>query len=440
MDIGDMIYGSIPKVNTLAEAMAQQNAPGDYLKGRQNANELDAAIRSGDMGAIMKLPGGADYAKKVYAAQSEAANVPLRRAQTEKASADALHATQKTNSALMEESAQEAMALSQDPNLTSGAVGAYVRREMESGRDKSGVLQKSLEEGGIDPNNIEQLRQWAKNVSLKGMSIANQLKQRELDNPKGVVVQQGDKATLRNPYDNTQIGETLPIAASPDAVIRAATTERGQNIRRVGITHGVKGLTEAQNEALFGVNGAVTTGKLDPNRINSKTASIFADAFIKNPNTDMAKLSADISLSRNATFRQRALTAETLPEIMREMVDAGKKLDFSKLKPVGDMQEWVKKQSNDPDFREYMAIRNDAMMTIANVMRGIGMSDKSIQMELESAPKSMSPDALEAWMRGQMKSLEPRLKINKRIIKDGASPQPGKPNIDDMLKDLGVIK
>lgn len=262
-------------------------------------------------------------------------------------------------------------------------------------------------------------------------------------------------------------GDKLIAMTTPDAKARLtaqtsrlnnkdsnAVAIRGQNMvdarqeksRNMALTHGVKGLSEAQNEALFGEGGAVTTGKLDPNRINSRTASLFADAFIRNPSTDMSKISGDIALSRNATFRQKAMVAEALPEIMQSMVDSGKKLGFSDNRTLGKMQGWVKGEWNDPDMTEYMVQRNDALMTVAGVMRGNGMTDMAHKAETEVSAPTMNPAALDAWMRGQMKSLEPRLRINNRITRDKPVGAHGTPapatstvpsDIDALLKKHG---
>ena len=178
-------------------------------------------------------------------------------------------------------------------------------------------------------------------------------------------------------------------------------------------------MTPEQNEALFGPNGAVTTGRLDPNRINSRTASLYADAFLKNPTIDMAKTSGDIALGRNAAFRQKAMVAETLPEVMQNMVEAGKKVGFSDNRTIGKMQAWAKGEFNDPAMTEYMVQRNDALMSIAGVMRGLGMTDMAHRAEEEASHATMSPAALDAWMKAQMKSLQPRLDINRKITREG---------------------
>jgi len=199
----------------------------------------------------------------------------------------------------------------------------------------------------------------------------------------------------------------------------------------LGLMHGVKSLSEEQNQALFGQDGAVTSGRLDPNRINSRTASIFADAELTNPGTDFSKMSADIALSRNATFRQRAMIAETLPEIMKNMVDQGKKVDFNDVKIIGRMQAWVKDQTNDPELTQYMSQRNDALMTIAGVMRGVGMTDQAHRAETEVAAPTMSPAALDGWLKGQMLSLQPRLNLNRKITRDGATQAQPSSNVVD---------
>lgn len=189
---------------------------------------------------------------------------------------------------------------------------------------------------------------------------------------------------------------------------------------KADITHGVKGLTTEQNNALFGPEGAVTTGRLDPGKMNSRTASIFADAELTKPGTDFSKISGDIALGRNASFRQKAMTAEALPEIMGNMVAAGKKVGFSDVKTIGKMQAWVKGETNDPDLTEYMTQRNDALMTIAGVMRSSGMSDMAHKAETEVASPTMSPKALDAWLRGQTKSLQPRLDRYRAITRNEA--------------------
>ncbi len=181
-------------------------------------------------------------------------------------------------------------------------------------------------------------------------------------------------------------------------------------------------LSPDQEDALFGEHGAVTEGRLSMDKVNSRTARLLADAELKSKGHNWAGDAADIALNRNPTFRQRAMTAETLPTIMENMVESGKKLNYSDLKIVGEMEKWTRGQTNDPDLAEYMVQRNDALLTIAGVMRGVGMTDQAHRAETEIASPTFSPRALDAWMRGQMKALQPRLEQNRKITDKGNHP------------------
>ena len=257
-------------------------------------------------------------------------------------------------------------------------------------------------------------------VQQRAMAVANQVQQ----NPTG------DPKWARNEFDKLSKAvedfnaKAIATNDRKQMMLDQQNFQRSQQQQRLdappklSLKTSVASLTEEQNNALFGPNGAVTQGRLDPNRINSRTAPILADAALLNPNTDFAKISGDIQLSRNATFRQKAIALDALPEMMKNMVDAGKKIGFSDVRTIGKMQAWFKGELNDPDMTEYMVQRNDALMAIAFAMRGVGMSDQAHRAEIEVSAPSMSPEALDAWMRGQMKSLEPRLKRNQEIIKN----------------------
>jgi hypothetical protein len=175
---------------------------------------------------------------------------------------------------------------------------------------------------------------------------------------------------------------------------------------------------------------AVAEGRLDPSRLNSRTATIFGKLALGNPTLNFNRMIADAALQKNPTFQQRAMTMESLPEVMTTMTSLGRKVGFSDVRTIGKMQAWMKGELNDPDMQEYMTVRNDALMTIANVMRGVGMSDQAHRAEIEVASPSMSPQALDAWMSGQMASLQPRLSRVKHVTDLGNNPGAAPPPAD----------
>jgi hypothetical protein len=205
--------------------------------------------------------------------------------------------------------------------------------------------------------------------------------------------------------------------------------------------YGFAGLAPAENEAL---TAAVAAGKLDPSKLNSRTAKIFAQMLLSgDQDLNFNRLSADAALQRNAQFQQRTMALEALPEVMQTMTELGKKVGYSDVRAVGKMQAWAKGQLNDPDWQEYMTVRNDALMTVASVMRGVGMSDKAHEAEIEAANPTMSPSALDAWLRAQTHALEPRLKRVEKVKNLGETPKPntqpqsGAMSLDDYLKSKG---
>lgn len=160
---------------------------------------------------------------------------------------------------------------------------------------------------------------------------------------------------------------------------------------------------------------AVDQGRLDPSRLNSRTVGIYAQMAKNNPLLNFNTMISEAALQKNAAFQQKAMSMETLPDVMKSMTDLGKVVNYPDLKFAGIAEKWMKGQVNDPALTKYMTVRNDALMNIASVMRGVGMSDKAHEAEIEAAAPTMSPGALDAWFDGQMLALGPRLKKTQKV-------------------------
>lgn len=166
------------------------------------------------------------------------------------------------------------------------------------------------------------------------------------------------------------------------------------------------GLTEEENDAL---TLAIQEDRVDASRVNSRTAPIIARIVMANPNINLVNNAGHAAMVRNAPLQRTIDVAETLPTVLENVRAAGKKLNYSDVAFFGKMDAWKKGQLNDPDFVSYMTQRNDALLSIANVMRGVGMSDKATEMEEQASNPNMSPRAVDAWADAQQKSLAPRL-------------------------------
>jgi len=79
------------------------------------------------------------------------------------------------------------------------------------------------------------------------------------------------------------------------------------------------------------------------------------------------------------------------------------------------MQQFMNGQTNDPDYTEYMTARNDTLLRLAGVMRGVGMSDQAHTAEVQAMAPTLAPYALDAWLKGQMSVVTPLLERQNRI-------------------------
>src|SRR5208283_240302 len=129
----------------------------------------------------------------------------------------------------------------------------------------------------------------------------------------------------------------------------------------------------------------------------------------------------------NPTFQQRAMNVDMLPGLLTQMTALGKKLNggegYNDVAFAGKAQQVMNGQLNDPDYTQYMAMRNDVLLKLANVMRGVGMSDKTIQLENEVSSPTMSPNALDAWLKGQMNAVMPLWERQQHITHLGETGQ-----------------
>lgn len=172
---------------------------------------------------------------------------------------------------------------------------------------------------------------------------------------------------------------------------------------------GAKG-TDTTPEEDAALQKAIAENRLDPRNINSRNRSLLAHTALTNPGYDFNAAHANAVLQSNPAQQSRSIALEQLPEVIDNVVKAGSKLKFNKyFSPIAKGQETYKKLTKDPDYTNYMTQRNDAMMTITGIMRQVGMSDKSIELEIKSLPEDASPDQFKAWAEGQMAALKPRL-------------------------------
>ncbi len=234
------------------------------------------------------------------------------------------------------------------------------------------------------------------------------------------------------PYQQAQLGQS------------AAELAESRRYHNMGGSKMFPGLSDEDNDLL---SEGILAKAIDPTRLNSRTAKIYVDVYRKNRDVNFVNAAGHAAMVRNAPYQRTINVAEALPTVLENVREAGKKLNYSDVAAIGKLQGWARGQVNDPDVVNYMTQRNDALLSVANVMRGVGMSDMATRMEQEASSPSMSPRALDAWVDAQQKSLAPRLAqyrrnalgdINQKPPPPAIVPSNNKPrSVEDILKQHG---
>lgn len=238
---------------------------------------------------------------------------------------------------------------------------------------------------------------WKRNLP---MSVAAQ-QQQEAQNQGAIAVAKAKNELGPSPQEEIQ----NRLEAQRNADLREYRQSGGS-------AHGgYANLSPEENDAL---TAGIAAGRIDASRVNSRTAKLLAGIALKDPEINMVNSAGHAAMVRNASLQRTINVAEALPTVLENVREAGKKLKYSDVAFVGKLQGFMKGQLNDPEFVDYMTQRNDALLSIANVMRGVGMSDKATEMEEQASHPTMSPRAMDAWVNAQQKSLAPRLEQYRR--------------------------
>jgi hypothetical protein len=280
----------------------------------------------------------------------------------------------------IERASQQADAIISNGNFTDNQVNA-IRAAAAAGTEALNAVRS-----------LAASKAWvAKNTVLSQQEI------QRLGFPAGSIVSQNDETGAVDLVYNPNPDKTAEYNART-ARINATTKQAGAQV-----------LGGSTPEGRAAIAKAVAENRLDAARVNSRNQALYETTLLQNPNMNFMNNHALAAIMSNAPTQQKNIALQALPDVIENVKLAGQKLNYSNFSPVGRAQSWARGITNDPDYRNYMAQRNDAMMAIGNAMRMIGMSDKSIDQEIKAAPESMSPRAFEAWAEGQLTALQPRL-------------------------------
>lgn len=207
--------------------------------------------------------------------------------------------------------------------------------------------------------------------------------------------------------ERTPEGDYKPVsewAAIPKTVPGAVAANRYQ-------------LTDPQVEAL---NEAVESGRLDPYRINFRTAPIFANMEMKNPGkTEFNKLAAEAVYERSIPTSNTKAMLNTIDPLLDKLTLAGEKLGNSAFPLLNRGINWVKEQTGDADIVAFNNLRDDTVAEIERGLLGTGvLSDTKYLRAVHNINTAQTFEQLKAAVENT------RTVIKARLEAVGAGPFP----------------
>ena len=169
---------------------------------------------------------------------------------------------------------------------------------------------------------------------------------------------------------------------------------------------GVYSLPADQQQAL---NQAYADKRLDPMAVNGRNMHQIAQALVANPQLNAMALHGIAAGTANPLTQRNIANLSAIPDIVQNVSKAGTALNMSPVQFLGKVQAWQKGQLNDPQFTNYMTQRKDAILSLAQAFRGASATDQATKLEEEAFKPTLSPQALQGWLQGQLTSALPRM-------------------------------
>ena len=181
--------------------------------------------------------------------------------------------------------------------------------------DVFGVTQNLISQGLATPADLTRIPQRVEDLGryVMGVVTGNEKAREGLTKMLPEAMLAGGQIVNKNPLAANGIGARLAgVSMTPFQQAQLPIMQQTANARllqaQTGVTREERmgqgpvnvSLSPEQNDALFGEDGAVAKGKINPNRINSRNAKLWADAFLKNPNADPVKVAQDVTTADKA--------------------------------------------------------------------------------------------------------------------------------------------
>jgi hypothetical protein len=194
---------------------------------------------------------------------------------------------------------------------------------------------------------------------------------------------------------------------------RAEENEKNrQNLREVAKIRGEnRGIySNLDEEEMQALNNALSEGRIDPYKVNSRTAKIFANQEMLKPGTDWNAIGANTAFQRGTgTMNTKALLNAVAPTI-DNLSNVGHELKNTMYPGVNKVVNFFKEQAGNPKVVAFNNARDDAVAEVERGLMGTGvLSDSKYLRAVKNVNTAQSPEQLDAALNQMRFVIEQRL-------------------------------
>lgn len=188
----------------------------------------------------------------------------------------------------------------------------------------------------------------------------------------------------------------------------AKRTQTNVTIRNAGraANININGLSDAENEAL---SRAIDNG-LDPYKVNSRTAKIYARQEMQHPGRRWNELGAQAAFERSATTTNTKALLNTIDPLLDNLEKAGTILGNSSLPGYNRAMNFLKEQTGSADIVGFNNLRDDVVAEVERGLMGSGvLSDSKYNRAIKNINSAQTLPQLKAAIKNTRMVIRARL-------------------------------
>lgn len=195
------------------------------------------------------------------------------------------------------------------------------------------------------------------------------------------------------------------------------------------------------NEERVALNRAIKTGGLDPYKINSRTAKIYAQQEMLNPGMKWNELGAQATYQRSASATNTQTLLKSIDPLFDNLLVAGSKLNNTRWPVVNKPMNWLKEHvGGNEDIVAFNNLRDDTVAEIERGLLGTGvLSDDKYRRAIKNINSAQNYAQLKAAVENTKLVVRARLEAiergpNGKAVGGGTTPRKPGETIADYLK------